>query len=149
MAGNITFSMIKPAAFKNGHAGSILSIIQKAGFQIIAMKLTHLTRHQAEQFYAIHKGKPFFEELTDFMSSGPIVAFIVQKENAVGEYRKLIGATNLWKAEEGTIRKMFATSLTKNAVHGSDSDENAIIESSFFFSVFDRHYINEEEEIKE
>lgn len=139
MAGNLTFTMVKPTAFKNNYTGAILKMINEAGFVIKAMKLTQLTKKQAGQFYAVHKGKPFYDSLIEFMSSGPIVAAIIEKENAVEEYRTLIGATNPEKAAEGTIRKLYATNLQQNAVHGSDSDENAIIEAQFFFSETERY----------
>ncbi len=139
MAGNLTFTMIKPTAFKNNHAGAILKMINEAGFGIKAMKLTRLTPEQAGAFYAVHRGKPFYESLVGFMSSGPIVAAALEKENAVEDFRKLIGATNPENAEEGTIRKLYATSLQENAVHGSDSDENAQVECNFFFSQLERH----------
>ena len=138
MAGNQTFTMIKPIAVKNNYIGSILKMINEAGFRIKAMKYTHLTKEQAMIFYDIHAGKYFFDELTTFMSSGPIVAAILEKENAVADFRKLIGATDPSKAEEGTIRKLYAESMSHNAVHGSDSDENAAIESDFFFSKTER-----------
>lgn len=131
---NRTFTMIKPDAFTNGHTGAILDQIIKTGFRVVSMKLTKLSAEKAGQFYEIHKERPFYGELVSFMSSGPIVAAILEKENAVADFRKLIGATDPAKAEEGTIRKLFATSLGENAVHGSDSDENAEIEGSFFFS---------------
>jgi len=134
MATNRTFTMIKPDAFADGHTGAIIKMIEEAGFKIISMKLTKLTAERAGQFYEVHKGKPFFESLCKYMSSGPIVAMILEKENAVADYRKLIGATNPANAEEGTIRKLFAKSLEANAVHGADSDENAEIEGNFFFS---------------
>ena len=134
MAGKLTFTMIKPTAFKNNHAGAILKMINDAGFVIKAMKLTRLTPEQAGAFYAIHKGKPFYETLVEFMSSGPIIAATLEKENAIEDYRTLIGATDPEKAAEGTVRKLYATNMQQNAVHGSDSDENAIIESDFFFS---------------
>ena len=139
MSGNQTFTMIKPIAVKNNKIGPILKMINEAGFRIKAMKFTHLTKKQACDFYAIHADKYFFEDLTSFMSSGPIVAAILEKENAVEDYRKLIGATDPSKAAEGTIRKLYAESMSHNAVHGSDSDENAIIESDFFFSKTDRY----------
>jgi nucleoside-diphosphate kinase len=133
--------MIKPSAVERQYAGPILSMINEAGFRIIAMKMTKMTVKQAEEFYAVHRGKPFYESLVKFMSSGPIVAAILEKENAVEEYRKLIGATDPAKAAEGTIRKKYAESVEKNAVHGSDSDDNAIIECDFFFSKTERiHY---------
>lgn len=130
--------MIKPIAVKNNYIGAILKMINEAGFRIKAMKYTRLTKQQAEEFYSVHAGKYFFEGLTDFMSSGPIVAAILEKENAVADFRKLIGATDPEKAEEGTIRKLYAESMSHNAVHGSDSDENAIVESDFFFSKMER-----------
>lgn len=130
--------MIKPDAVKNGHAGAILDQIIKAGFIIEAMKWTKLTSEKAGEFYAIHKERPFYGELVEFMSSGPIVAAVLKKENAVADFRKLIGATNPANAEAGTIRKLYAASVGENAIHGSDSDENAIIESDFFFSKLER-----------
>ena len=138
MAGNITFTMIKPTAFKNNHAGAILKMINEAGFKLQAMKITRLTSEMAGEFYAVHKGKPFYETLIQFMSSGPIIAAILEKENAIEDYRTLIGATNPENAAEGTVRKLYATNMQQNAVHGSDSDENAIIESDFFFSKLER-----------
>ncbi len=138
MTGNQTFTMIKPIAVKNNYIGAILKMINEAGFRIKAMKYTHLTKQQASEFYAVHADKYFFEDLTSFMSSGPIVAAILEKENAVADFRKLIGATDPAKAEEGTIRKLYAESMSHNAVHGSDSDENAVIESDFFFSKLER-----------
>ena len=135
---NRTFTMIKPDAVRNGHIGNILQMINAAGFRIVAMKYLQISTAQAEQFYAVHKERPFFGELTQFMSSGPIVAAILEKENAVADFRKLIGATNPAEAEEGTIRKKYATSLGENAVHGSDSNENAQIEGDFFFSGLER-----------
>ncbi len=134
MKGNRTFTMIKPKAVENGHIGPILAIINEADFRVIALKMVRMSFKRAEQFYIVHKDKPFYKDLCIFMSSGPIVAAILEKNNAVEDYRKLIGATNPENAEEGTIRKIFATSLRENAVHGSDSDENARIESDFFFS---------------
>lgn len=134
MAGTRTFTMIKPTAFAKNHTGAIIKMIIEGGFQIKAMKLTKLTNEQAAAFYAVHEGKPFYESLVKFMSSGPIVAIILEKENAVEAYRNFIGATNPEQAAEGTIRKLYGTSLQQNAVHGSDSDENAEIESGFFFS---------------
>lgn len=139
MSGNQTFTMIKPIAVKNNYIGPILKLINEAGFRIKAMKYTHLNKQQAMQFYAVHADKYFYEELTSFMSSGPIVAAILEKENAVADFRKLIGATNPERAEEGTIRKLYAESMSHNAIHGSDSDENAIIESDFFFSKTERY----------
>lgn len=131
---NRTFTMIKPDATSKGYTGAILDQIIKAGFTIKAMKWTKLSKEQAGQFYAVHKERPFYGELVDFMSSGQIVAAILEKENAVVDFRTLIGATDYTKAEEGTIRKKYASSIGENAVHGSDSDENAAIEGSFFFS---------------
>lgn len=136
---NITFTMIKPDAVQSGHIGAILAKINEAGFRIKAMKMTKLSTEKAGQFYAIHKERPFYGELCDFMSSGHIVAAILEKENAVADFRTLIGATDPAKAEEGTIRKMFAKSVGENAVHGSDSDENALIEGSFFFSALEMY----------
>ncbi|NQU81537.1 MAG: nucleoside-diphosphate kinase [Bacteroidetes bacterium] len=138
MAGNITLSIIKPFAVKSGFIGPIMAIINEAGFRISAIKSVKLTVGQAEQFYAIHKSKPFYNDLVEFMSSGPIVAILLTKENAVEDFRELIGNTDPSEAKEGTIRKMFADSLQRNAVHGSDSDENAITESDFFFAIKDR-----------
>ncbi len=126
--------MIKPDAFCNGHTGNILAMIEGAGFRIVAMKKTLLTAERAGEFYAIHRERPFYGELVGFMSSGPIVAAILEKDNAVEDFRKLIGATDPAKAEEGTIRRKYAESVGRNAVHGSDSDANAAIEGSFFFS---------------
>jgi len=126
--------MIKPDAVESGHIGGILSMICNAGFRIVAMKYTQLSSQKAGEFYAVHKARPFNGELVEFMSSGPIVAAILEKENAVEDFRKLIGATDPAKAEEGTIRKLYAENVGKNAVHGSDSNENAQIEGSFFFS---------------
>lgn len=134
MAGNRTFTMIKPDAVKAGHIGAILAMINKAGFRIVAMKLTHLSPAKAGEFYAVHKERPFYGELVEFMSSGAIVAAVLEKDNAVEDFRKLIGATDPAKADEGTIRKLYATSVGENAVHGSDSDENAAIESAFHFA---------------
>ena len=133
-----TFTMIKPDAMKNGHAGAIIDRIIKEGFRIVALKLTRLSAEKAGEFYAIHKERPFYRELVQFMSSGPVIAAILEKENAVASFRDLIGATNPAQAAEGTIRKLFATSVGENAVHGSDSDENAIIEGNFFFSNLER-----------
>jgi len=130
--------MIKPDATGKSYTGAILDRIVKAGFVIKAMKWTKLTNEQAGAFYAVHKERPFYGELVEFMSSGPIVAAVLEKENAVADFRKLIGATNPAHADAGTIRKDFATSVGENAVHGSDSDENAIIESNFFFSQLER-----------
>ncbi len=135
---NRTFTMIKPDAMQNGHAGAILDRIIKEGYKIIALKVTKLSVEKAGEFYAVHKERPFYGELTAFMSSGPIIAAILEKDNAVADFRTLIGATNPAQAAEGTIRKLFATSLGENAVHGSDSDENAKIEGDFFFSILER-----------
>jgi nucleoside-diphosphate kinase len=135
---NSTFTMIKPDATSKGYTGAILDQIIKAGFKVKAMKWTNLTPAQAGQFYEIHKERPFYGELVEFMSSGPIVAAILEKENAVADFRTLIGATNPAQAAEGTIRKNFAASIGENAVHGSDSDENAQIEGNFFFSKLER-----------
>ncbi|MFZ9300381.1 MAG: nucleoside-diphosphate kinase [Chitinophagaceae bacterium] len=132
--GNRTFTMIKPDAFANGHSGAILDHIIKAGFRLVSMKLTQLSPAKAGEFYAIHKERPFYGELCEFMSSGPIIAAILEKDNAVEDFRTLIGATNPENAAEGTIRKLYAESIGRNAVHGSDSDENASIEGAFFFS---------------
>lgn len=134
---NKTFTMIKPDAFAAGNAGAILKHIEGAGFKIVAMKLTKLSAEKAGEFYAVHSERPFYGELVNFMSSGPIVAAILEKDNAVAAFRTLIGATNPANADEGTIRKLFAKSLGENAIHGSDSDENAAIEGSFFFSAFE------------
>lgn len=131
---NKTFTMIKPDAVSNGYIGAILEKINKAGFRITALKMTRLSAEKAGEFYAVHKERPFYQELVEFMSSGHIVAAILEKENAVEDFRKLIGATDPAKAEEGTIRKLYAESMGRNAVHGSDSDENARIEGAFFFS---------------
>jgi nucleoside-diphosphate kinase len=130
--------MIKPDAVSAGNIGNILQMMNKAGFRIVAMKYTRLSLDQAAKFYEIHKERPFYGELTEFMSSGPIVAAILEKDNAVADFRKLIGATNPAQADEGTIRKMYAKSVGENAVHGSDSDANAKIESDFFFSGLER-----------
>lgn len=140
MTCDITFTMIKPKAVADGNMGHIIEAIIDGGFTIIAMKFVKLTRDQAKRFYYIHKDKPFYDELVDFMISGPIIAAVLEKENAVEEYRKLIGATDPKKAEEGTIRARFGTDISSNAVHGSDSNENAEKESSFFFSYFERYY---------
>ena len=138
MAGKITFTMIKPDVVKNGHIGNILNKMTENGFEILAMKYTRLTKKEAERFYDVHEGKPFFEGLVEFMSSGPIVAAILKKEDAVAGFRSLIGATDPTQAEPGTIRALYAESKERNAVHGSDSDENAQIESNFFFSKRER-----------
>lgn len=135
---NRTFTMIKPDAVRNGHIGNILQMINAAGFRIVAMKYTRISLAQAGAFYEVHKERPFYGELTEFMSSGPIVAAILEKDNAVADFRTLIGATNPAQADEGTIRKLYATSIGENAVHGSDSDENAKIEGEFFFNGLER-----------
>lgn len=138
MAGNRTFTMIKPDAVADGNIGGILKMIEEAGFKVVSMKYTRLTSDLAGQFYAVHKERPFYGELVEYMSSGPIVAAILEKDNAVEDFRTLIGATNPEEAAEGTIRKLYAKSIGENAVHGSDSDENAQIEGNFFFSQFER-----------
>lgn len=138
MATNRTFTMVKPDAFGDGNTGAITQMIEAAGFKIVAMKLTRLSSESAGKFYEVHKERPFYKDLCAYMSSGPIVAMILEKDNAVADFRKLIGATNPANAEEGTIRKRFAKSIEANAVHGSDSDENAEIEGSFFFSGLER-----------
>lgn len=134
MATNRTFTMIKPDAVAAGHVGAILKQIQEAGYKIIAMKLTKLSPEKAGEFYEVHKERPFYGELVEFMSSGPIVAAVLEKEKAVKEFRKLIGATNPAEAKPGTIRALYAKSIGENAVHGSDSNKNAAIECSFHFS---------------
>ncbi len=134
MSGNITFTMIKPDAVENGHIGAILEKINQAGFKIVAMKMTQLSKRDAELFYAIHKDRPFFGELVSFMTRGPIVAAVLQKANAVEDFRSFIGATNPAEAAPGTIRNLYATSIGENAIHGSDSDENAQIEAAFHFA---------------
>jgi nucleoside-diphosphate kinase len=139
MATNRTFTMIKPDAVENGHIGGILNMITEGGFKIVALKLTQLTVADAKAFYAVHAARPFYGELVEFMSRGPIVAAILEKDNAVADYRSLIGATDPAQADAGTIRKLYAESKAKNAVHGSDSDENAEIEGNFFFRGMERH----------
>ncbi len=134
MANNITFTMIKPDAVKAGNIGNILAMINNAGFKIVAMKFTKLSAEKAGEFYEVHKERPFYGELVEFMSSGPIVAAVLQKDNAVEDFRKLIGATNPAEAAEGTIRAKYASSIGENAVHGADSDENARREASFHFA---------------
>ncbi len=134
MTGNITFTMIKPKAMENGNMGNIIAKIIEGGFKIKALKLTNLTKEQSMEFYAVHKERPFYNGLTDFMSSGPIVAAVLEKENAIKEYRDFIGATNPSDATKGTIRAIYGSSIEANAVHGSDSDENAQTEAGFFFS---------------
>lgn len=136
--GNITFTMIKPEAVASGNTGAIFSKIEAAGFRIVALKKIHLSAERAGEFYEVHKERPFYGELVDYMSESPIVAAILEKDNAVLDFRTLIGATNPEDAVEGTIRKEFATSLAMNAIHGSDSDENANIESEFHFSANER-----------
>jgi len=140
MAGNITLFIIKPNAVMNEHTGPILANINTSGFHIAAMKLTRLDRNEAERFYAVHRERPFYRNLVNFMISGPVVVGILEKDNAVADYRKLMGATDPAKAEEGTIRKLYAENIERNAVHGSDSDENALIECDFFFSKSERFY---------
>jgi nucleoside-diphosphate kinase len=138
MSGNITLSIIKPNAVRTGKTGPILAMINEAGFEIVAMKMVKLTREQAESFYEVHRGKPFYGSLVEFMSSGPVFVMILKHEDAIEKFRRLIGATDPQKAEPGTIRKLYAISVQMNAVHGSDSDENAIRESDFFFSNIER-----------
>ena len=138
MATNRTFTMIKPDAVAAGNIGAIIDQITKNGFKIVALKYTNLSADKAGQFYAVHKERPFYNDLVGFMSSGPIVAAILEKDNAIEDFRKLIGATDPTKAEAGTIRNLFAKSIDANAIHGSDSDENAEIEGNFFFSSFER-----------
>jgi len=134
MSGIRTYTMVKPTAMRKGYMAAIMNKITEGGFKIVAAKMTKLSKEEAEAFYAIHNGRPFFEELTTFMSSGPIMAMVVEKENAVEAYRNFIGATNPEEAAEGTIRKLYGSNIGENAVHGSDSDENAAIEAKFFFS---------------
>ena len=138
MATNLTFTMIKPDAVEANNIGPILAMINKAGFTIKAMKYLRLSKEQAGNFYAVHKERPFYGELVEYMSSGPIVAAVLEKNNAVADFRTLIGATDPTKAADGTIRKIFAKSIAANAVHGSDSDENAANEANFFFSGLER-----------
>ncbi len=138
MANNITLTMIKPDAVAAGNSGKIIDLIIQSGFKIQAMKLTRLSKETAEQFYAVHKERGFFNDLVKFMTEGPIVAAVLEKDNAVEDFRKLIGATNPANAAEGTIRKLYATDIERNAVHGSDSDENAAIEASFHFAGVER-----------
>lgn len=141
MNSDFTFSIIKPNSVRTGKIGPILAMINEGGFEIVAMRMVKMTLQQAESFYSIHKGKPFFDGLVEFMTSGPVVVMILKHENAVDEFRKLIGATDPAKAEEpGTIRKIFAVSVQMNAVHGSDSVENAKKEADFFFSEIERFY---------
>ncbi len=138
MAGQTTFTMIKPDAFGAGNSGAIIKIIEEAGFKISAAKVTKLSSERAGQFYEVHKERPFYNDLVSYMSSGPIIAMVLKKDNAVEDFRTLIGATNPAEAAEGTIRKLFATSIEANAIHGSDSDDNAQIEAGFFFSRTER-----------
>ncbi len=138
MTGNITFTMLKPDAVEANNIGNILAKINQSGFKIVAMKYMKLSKETAGKFYEVHKERPFYGELVDYMSSGPIVAAVLEKSNAVADYRTLIGATDPTKADEGTIRKLYAKSIAANAVHGSDSDENANIEANFFFSQTER-----------
>lgn len=138
MGGKRTFTMIKPDAVSAGNTGAIIKIIQEAGFKIVAMKKTHLSKDLAGKFYAVHKERPFYTDLCNYMSSGAIVPMILEKDNAIDDFRKLIGATDPQKAEPGTIRALFAKSIDANAIHGSDSDANAEIEGNFFFSQFER-----------
>ncbi len=138
MAQNITFTMIKPDAVQDNHIGGITHMIEEAGFRIVSLKKTRLSEERAGKFYEVHKERPFYGDLVRYMSSGPIVAMILEKDNAVADFRKLIGATNPANAEEGTIRKKYAKSVEANAVHGSDSDENAQIEADFFFGEDER-----------
>ena len=140
MYSDFTFSIIKPNAVRTGKTGPILAMINEGGFEIAAMRMVKLTVPQAESFYSVHKGKPFYDGLVEFMTSGPVVVMILRHENAVEEFRKLIGSTDPNKAEPGTIRKTFAVSVQMNAVHGSDSVENAVIEANFFFSGIERFY---------
>jgi len=135
---NRTFTMIKPDAMKKGYAGAIVDRFIKEGYRVVALKMTKLSAEKAGEFYAVHKERPFYGELVEFMSSGPIMAAILEKDNAVASFRELIGATNPAAAAEGTIRKLYASSVGENAVHGSDSDENAAIEGNFFFSGLER-----------
>ncbi len=133
MATNRTYTMVKPTAMRKGYMAAIMNQITEGGFKIIAAKMTKLSKEDAEEFYAIHKERPFYGELTEFMSSGPIMAMILEKDNAVEAYRNFIGATNPAEAAEGTIRKLYGSNMGENAVHGSDSDDNAAIEGNFFF----------------
>ncbi len=138
MAEDFTLTMIKPDAVRKGYSGAILSMMQEAGFKVKAMKYLQITLEQAQAFYRVHEGKGFYNGLTEFMSSGPIIAIILEKENAIEDFRNLIGATDSQKAEKGTIRSLYGESMQKNAVHGSDSKENAILEADFFFSQLER-----------
>ena len=138
MTGNLTFTIIKPDAVKSGYIGEILAAMNQGGFSISALKMLQLNTFEAQAFYSVHKERPFYNDLVGFMSSGPIVVAVLKKDNAVEDFRKLIGATDPAKAAEGTIRKRFAHSMSENAVHGSDSDENAAVEAAFFFATTDR-----------
>jgi len=138
MNAEFTFSIIKPNAVRTGKTGPILAMINEGGFRISALKMVQLTMQQAEMFYGIHKGKPFYDDLVEFMTSGPVVVMILRHENAVEEYRRLMGSTDPEKADQGTIRKTFGVSVKMNAVHGSDSDDNAVREAGFFFSEIER-----------
>lgn len=138
MAGILTFTMIKPDAVEAGNTGAITKMIEESGFRIVSMKKTMLTKERAGEFYEVHKERPFYQDLCNYMSSGPIIPMILEKENAVEDFRKLIGATNPKEAAEGTIRNLFAKSIEANAIHGSDSDQNALIEGSFFFSAIEK-----------
>jgi nucleoside-diphosphate kinase len=143
MAGRITFTIVKPEAVAKEYTGHIFSMISSAGFHIASMKMIRMTREMAEKFYLVHKERPFYRDLVEFMSSGPVVVAVLEKDNAVIDYRTLIGATDPSKAAEGTIRKKYAESIQNNAVHGSDSDENAVIECDFFFAKSERFYLKE------
>ena len=136
--GNITFTMIKPEAVEANNIGGIIRMIEDDGFRIVALKKVQLSKQRAGAFYAVHKERPFYQELVDYMSGGPIIAAVLEKDNAVADFRELIGATNPADAAEGTIRKIYATSLAENAIHGSDSDDNAKIEANFHFSSEER-----------
>lgn len=141
MKGRLTFTIIKPDAFSKRLTGKILEMIYNHGFHIAALKLIRMSTQEAEDFYAVHRGKSFYEDLIRFITSGPVVIAILEKENAVEEFRKLIGTTDPAKAEEGTVRRLFASSVRENAIHGSDSDENAEIECNFFFTEAERYYV--------
>jgi len=133
MTSNITFSMIKPGAIQDRHVGEILTMVERAGFEIKALRLTQLTLTEAGQFYAVHQERPFYEQLCKYMTSGPIIAMVLEKDNAVADFRTLIGATNPAEAAPGTIRQRFGQSIDANAIHGSDADETALVEAKFFF----------------
>lgn len=139
MDGKYTFSIIKPNAVRTGKTGPILSMINEGGFEISAIRMVQMTIQQADAFYEVHRGKPFYEDLVEFMTSGPVIVMILKHDDAVNEFRRLIGATDPEKAEQGTVRKNFGVSVKMNAVHGSDSDENAVRESNFFFSEIERY----------